>query len=511
MFGAGAAALAGAAGISWWRRPARPAPLVDRRFPNCLRLPAARGLHGLYDAPDRFTLVSRPIQHAVYPNRLVEMLGYEIEDHGERYVNPVIRVRRGAQLRIRYWNALDEPSIVHWHGLKVDTNNDGHPHYAVEGGQTYDYQFTVDNRASTYWYHPHPHHLAARQAYRGLSGLFIVDDAEDRAVSQALGVHFGVTDVPLMMQDKRFAQDGSLQYAPGPHAVHGHLGDTILVNLTSRPYLDVSTGWYRFRLLNASNARIYRVAFLHDATPLAFHVIGGDGGLLGHPEAVRELYLAPAERADVVLDLRHASPGDRVMMASLPVDLLNAASSHAYEDVVPRTCEPLELLLLRVVWRQRSAGTLPTALSRPPSSPAFDALPVRAFTLDFRNRSWRINGSTYRMRETVFTVRRRSAEIWEFRSAGAAMPHPIHLHGYQFRILERLNASAQARAASGRTDGIAAAERGWKDTALLWPGETLRIGVDFSHPFSGDQVYMLQCHNLEHESHGMMVNFRVAA
>ncbi len=512
---AGGVGVAALSTIGSWLERRNRAVLVqplDARFPNPLRLPSSSGMYALYDAPERFTLVSRPIRHALAPGRPVSALGYEIEHDGERLINPVIRVRRGARVRIHYWNALDEPSIVHWHGLKVDTNNDGHPHYAVDAGRTYDYQFTVDNRAGLYWYHPHPHHLAARQTYRGLSGLFVVDDDEDQAVRDALGSRFGITELPLMLQDRRLDATGRLHYAPGAHGgLHGHLGDVVLVNLTRDAHLDVATALYRLRVLNASNARIYRLAFLHDATPLAFHVIGGDGGLLHRAETTRALYLGPAERADLVLDLRHAAPGDRVLMVTLPVALPIAEAAPAYEGAVPRTCEPLDLLLLRVVRRERAQGSIPAMLSSNGTPPSALPAPVRAFALDFRHGQWRINGEAYRVHATAFTVRRDVPEIWEFRSVGAAMPHPIHVHGYQFRLVERREASVQARDASGRDDGVGPWERGWKDTALLWPGETLRIAIDFSHPFSGDQVYMLQCHNLEHESHGMMVNFRVAA
>jgi len=344
-----------------------------------------------------------------------------------------------------------------------------------------------------------------------LSGLIIVDDDEDRALNAALGTAFGVTDIPIMLQDPRYGEDGELLYSTGAHGgVHGHLRHIALANLTPRAHLDVATTLYRFRLLNASNARIYRIAFLHEAAPLPFDVVGGDGGLLREPERVRELYLAPSERADVVLDLRGAAPCERIVAVTLPVELLSAADAPAYEGRVPRTCEPLELFLLRVVRRAAASGSIPATLSD--DAPAVNGRwPLRAFTLDFRDGLWRINGATYRVDRTAFPVSRHQPEIWEFRSVGAAMPHPIHVHGYQFRLLERRHASAQSVSASGRSDGIAATERGWKDTVLLWPGETLRIAIDFAHPHAGDQVYMVQCHNLEHGSHGMMVNFRVAA
>ena len=126
---------------------------------------------------------------------------------------------------------------MHWHGLTVDTNNDGHPHYAVRAGDMYDYQFTVANRGGTYWYHPHPHELAGKQAYLGLAGLLIVEDREELALARALDLDLGVTDIPLLIQDKRFADDGSLRYAPGAKDTFlGYCCDRVLVN-RRRPVL----------------------------------------------------------------------------------------------------------------------------------------------------------------------------------------------------------------------------------------------------------------------------------
>ncbi|MGZ9039154.1 MAG: multicopper oxidase domain-containing protein, partial [Burkholderiales bacterium] len=128
-----AAAIAGAAGIVLWRRTEPPQPPLppDPSFPNALNVPAEEGLYGVVDAAGSFTLVSASISHAIVPGKPARMLGYTVEQGGRTFLNPVLRVATGASVRIRYWNALDETSIVHWHGLKVDTNNDGHPHYAV--------------------------------------------------------------------------------------------------------------------------------------------------------------------------------------------------------------------------------------------------------------------------------------------------------------------------------------------------------------------------------------------
>ena len=481
----------------------------DPFFPNALKVPGDDGLHGLLDAGGSFTIVSRPVLQEILPDKApTSMLGYVVEHGGRTLVNPVLRMQVGANLRVRYWNALEETSIVHWHGLIVDTNNDGHPHYAVGPGETYDYQFTVANRAGTYWYHPHPHELAGKQAYLGLAGMLIVEDREELALARELDLELGTTDIPLLIQDKRFADDGSLRYAPGAKdAFLGYCGDRVLLNLTPSPCFDCAARLYRFRLVNGSNARIYRLAFMNGADPIEFQVVGTDGGLLERPAAARELFLGPAERADVLLDLRAAAPGDRVMLVSLPFDAMHFGE-HANDDAAANGA-PLDLMLIRVARKAKYDRTLPETLSRI-SAPAADAVPMRRFAFDHVKGLWRINGYSYRMTDTAFSVNRGAKEIWEFRNTKPAMPHPIHIHGFQYRVLERRGSPAHLRELAVNGDSVPVTETGWKDSVLLWPGETIRLLVDFSHPFPGDQVYMLQCHNLEHENHGMMVNFLVA-
>ena len=515
---AGAGAAAGAAAWALWPRgetaapeaPPRVALPADPLFPNALRLPGDGALHGIADVGGSFTLVGTRVQQEIVPGKPAAMLAYALDYQGQTLVNPLLRAPSGANLRVRYWNALDETSIVHWHGLKNDTNNDGHPHYAVGPGATYDYQFTVANRAGTYWYHPHPHHLAGKQAYLGLTGLFLVEDAEEIEVERALDVKLGVTDIPLLIQDKRLGADGSLTYAPRPHEhFQGYCGDTVLLNLTPSPCFDCETRLYRFRLVNGSNARIYRLAFMDGEHALDFHVIGGDGGLLEKPHAVRELFLSPSERADVVLDLRNAALGSRIMLASLPFDAMHFSKPAPAQSDVPANGAPLDLMLIRVAYEEKSRGDLPQTLSRIEPVQREGAA-TRTFTLDHARGAWRINRGTYRMTQTEFTVKRGTREVWEFRNPHPAMPHPVHGHGFQYRVLERRGSPEALRRLAIDERGLPAAELGWKDSVLLWPGETLSMLIDFTHAFAGDQVYMLQCHNLEHETHGMMVNFRVA-
>jgi len=470
------------------------------------------------EAGGALAIVAKGVEHPIMPGRPVRMLAYELEHHGRTMLNPLLRVRSGTQLRIKFWNGLDETSIIHWHGLKVDSNNDGHPHYAVPGGATYDYQFTVANRAATYWYHPHPHHLTGKQVYHGLAGFLIVEDDEELALQKSLDLRLGETDVPLILQDRRLGENGQFIFTPTPEErFHGHYGDQALVNWTPRPHFHAATRIHRFRILNGSNARLYRLAFRQGERLLDYTVIGTDGGLLDRPYSVREAFLAPGERIDVLLDLRAAARGDAVTLVSLPFDAMHmetrraqaSQEEHAAQAATSDGAE-LELLRIRVQSRIRYDSLLPQALSRiepvaeSPYSP-------RLIVLDQANGTWRINGRTYKGDETPIVVKRDTIEVWDIRNVPPSMPHPMHIHGFQFRVLSREGSPEQQRRLAVEKSGLAASDLGWKDTVLVWPGETVRIVTDFSHPFLGDQVYMFHCHTLEHADGGMMLNLKVAA
>jgi suppressor of ftsI/bilirubin oxidase len=134
---------------------------------------------------------------------------------------------------------------------------------------------------------------------------------------------------------------------------------------------------------------------------------------------------------------------------------------------------------------------------------------LRVIQLSLNGMAFAINDRTFNMHEIAFEVQRGTREIWTIRNPEVGMPHPIHVHGFLFQVLAREGSPPQV-AASGRFgQGKTVSDLGWKDTVLVWPGETVRIGIDFTHDFPGEQIYLLHCHNLEHEDAGMMVNFKV--
>ena len=223
------------------------------------------------------------------------------------YLGPIFNVKKGQKIRIHFTNELPEPSIVHWHGLHVPVEADGHPRLAIAPGETYIYDFTVLDRAGTYWYHPHPHGRTGVQAYAGLAGLFLISDDEE----SGLGLPSGDYDLPIVIQDRLFDSNNQLLYGGNGmmDQMMGFLGDHILVNGQADFNLPVATRPYRLRLHNGSNSRIYKLGW-EDGTP--FNIIATDGGLLEKPLEKNTITLAPAQRIEIWVDFSEKEVGSEM-------------------------------------------------------------------------------------------------------------------------------------------------------------------------------------------------------
>lgn len=373
---------------------------------------------------------------------------------------PTIRAARGASAVIHLVNGLTQDTITHWHGMIVDPQNDGHPRYAVAPGGSYDYSFSINQRAGMNWYHPHPHMFTGVQVAMGLAGGFIVTDDEEAALQLPSGAY----EVPLIIRDVKLDRTGGFAYVPRNG---GFLGDTPLVNGTLNPKLEVDTARYRFRILGGANARIFGLT-LSNGQP--FHLIGNDGGLLQTAEPLQRVDLGPGERLDVIVDFR-----------TLPLN----------SSIMLRDARSGWNLLEFVVTKQVSdAGALPSQLSSISPLPA----PVRTREFSFDGMS-RINGKEYAIDRVDWTVTLGETELWRFSTAGNA-PHPVHIHGASFQVQSRQGGRGQ----------VFPWERGWKDTVLLEDGETVEILIRFE-AYKGR--YLMHCHKLEHEDSGMMANFEV--
>lgn len=484
-------------------------------FVNPLRLPGTNGgILGILDPAENFTIRAMTAKGPVLPGKDSNLLVYGVTADGKSYVDPILRVKKGQRLAPLLQNGLADPTIIHWHGLIVDSRNDGIPQDAIEGGASYQYDFKVRNRGGTYWYHPHPYALTSAQAYLGMASFFLVEDRDEIRLRQALDLDLGVTEIPLVIQDKRFDDAGNIVYNPSEEEwFMGFLGDTILANLTVNPFLDVETRIYRFRLLNGSNARIYRLAFTTALGKHPFHLVGTDGGLLERTQTVTELFLAPGERADILIDLSHFRGGDSLFLKSLAFDPMDneggMGGGMGTEPALPNGAE-FFIMKLNVKRRMWHFARTPLHLSEVTPIRTSGAR-MRRITLALAEMGmkWTINGQTFDPNTISFEIDRNSVEIWHIKNEMMSMPHPMHVHGFQFQVLGRSMSPPQTAVLAVDRSGRLPTDLGWKDTVLLWPGETVRIAIDFSLDFPGPQKYVFHCHNLEHEDEGMMINYAV--
>ncbi|MFO1324734.1 MAG: multicopper oxidase family protein [Burkholderiales bacterium] len=448
-------------------------------------------------------------------------LAFEVAAGNRRSLAPTLVAAAGSRLKIALDNALPEPTVAHWHGLTNDTRNDGNGESLIAPGARFDYAFDVRNRGGLYWYHPHPHGATASQTYRGLFGMLEVIDDDEASLRRALGLEPGVSELTLALQDRR-AGDG-LRYAAAPEdELLGWYGCLPHVNGVLRPFLDVAGRRYRLRILNAANARTYRLAFRRDTgAALGFQLVGTDGGLLARALACTEVFVSPAERVDVLVDFAGIAKGGFVVMETRAFDRMQAvpvgaggakadepAHGHAGAPSSVADGTPLDLMQFRIRESGAAGPAVPDVLTRMPAVPA-SASDERPLRLGFAKGRWRINDRVYDAQATPIVVARGSRETWLLRNYHASAPHAMHVHGYQFRVLERETSPDWLAPLAIDAQGRLPTDLGFKDTVLVWPGESVRIALDFALPFAGDQIYLVHCHNLEHEDGGMMLRVRV--
>ena len=437
--------------------------------------------------------------------------------------------RRERELR----QPASRATIVHWHGLTIDSHNDGNGELLAEPGAIFDYRFAVVEPrrhllvpSASAW----PH---CGQAQRGLFGALIVSDAEEKSLSHALDVRLGVTDIPLVLHDRRSMH--ACRLLPSPtDVIHGYVGDEMTVNGTLRPYLDVASRGYRLRVINAANARTFRVAFrAADGALLPFALLGTDGGLLAHPLPLREVFVAAAERVDLWIDFRERVLGDSIVMESLAFDPMHMDMATPHPRPQHRWRAPVTAwIIITAQWRWATAA--------PPSPTARDC---RCCNSASAAKSPHRQRHRPRCRRSQRLFREPPSGRCAFRSPRGAggsttacsrwtasrrlsSPAIPPKHGCSATTTPacrtRCTCTASRCACSARetspdfitalavdAQGRLPTDLGVKDTVLVWPGESVRVAIDFHCDFPGDQIYLVHCHNLEHEDGGMMLRVKV--
>jgi spore coat protein A len=428
------------------------------------------------DGVTRYELEQRTAEVENLPGLSTRHLTY-----GGTFPGPTLVSRSGWPTEVTIRNGVTVPTVTHLHGGHTPADSDGYPTDLLRPSGTRVHTYPMQQRAATLWYHDHTMAATAQNVWRGLFGMHLVHDEAE----EALGLPSGDRDLPVAICDRSFAGDGSLLYPPvtlehggmamvPPEYRDGVLGDVTLVNGVPWPVLEAPAVRHRLRLLNASNARAYRLA-LWPPPPGggALVQIGSDGGLLAAPVTHDALDISPGERYDVVVDLGRYQP-------SAVVDLVN--------ELEPGM---RAVMRFRVGQRRPDDSRVPDRLSTVERLDPGAAAVRRSF--DFRTSGsrgpWTINAGEFHPDRVDAAPALGAVEVWSFTSDVA---HPVHVHLDPFQVV--------ARGAPGR---LSPQDVGWKDTVAVRPSETVEVAVRFTD-YAGR--YVVHCHNLEHEDMAMMAN-----
>ncbi|HEX6815138.1 MAG TPA: multicopper oxidase family protein [Gemmatimonadaceae bacterium] len=411
----------------------------------------------------RYRLEASEVDWEIVPGRRVRGYGFNGQVPG-----PVLEAKQGVPLEIEFTNRLPEPTVIHWHGLRIPAAMDGTElvQRLVQPGETFTYRFTPPD-AGTFWYHSHANET--EQVEKGLYGALIVRAADELELDG---------EKILVFDDLRLAKSGDLAKFGGIVERHnGREGNVRLINGKSEPELTVAAGQIeRWRVVNASSARYVRLSL----GGVSFQILGTDGGLIEHPVSANEVLLPPGDRVELAVG-PFEREGDVFDIADLPYNRM------AGKKGVER------FGTLRVAPRQPSTARVPDRLREIAPLVSETASPTRTVKLGFklslrRGLDFVVNGERHHHDAPVKVG---EMQVWDVVNE-TMMDHPFHLHGFFFQVLE--------------IDGKKPAWRSLEDVINVPPKATVRIAW---YPDDRPGMWMYHCHILEHHASGMMAHFEV--
>lgn len=415
------------------------------------------------DAAIVVELVATPHRWEIGGGRAVDGYAFDAQVPG-----PVIHARQGVPLEVRFTNHLPEPTLIHWHGLRVPAAMDGTQatQRPVAPGESFVYRFTPPD-AGTFWYHPHANET--EQLEKGLYGALIVHGPDEPALD---------AERVLVLDDLKLDRKGRLARFGGLKERHdGREGDVRLVNGVAEPVLTIAAGQVeRWRIVNASSARYVRLSI--GGRP--FRILGSDGGLIEAPVEATEVLLPAADRVELAVG--PFAEGEELAIEAL-----------AYDRFTMGRRGTERFATLKAGPTRPSVAAIPERLRTIEPLAAPDAEPTRTVRLGFgftlrHGLDFRIDGETHHHAEPV---RVGELQVWDLVN-DTRMDHPFHLHGFFFQVLA--------------VDGEPPAWRSWEDVVNVPPKSTVRIAW---MPDDRPGAWMAHCHILEHHAAGMMTHFEV--
>lgn len=463
-----------------------------------------------------------------------------------KYLGPTLEANIGERVVVRINNKLGPgiTSIIHHHGAHVTSAYDGSALWTqqIPPGGFKDYVYPNDDDiAATHWYHDHDIDHTGHNVFMGLEGCFLLHDAVERDLDKLGTILPGTPgyddppagelpfDLPLVIQDRAFNAASQLVY--NPFSQRGFLGDTFLVNGAIQPGVRVANRKYRLRILNGSNARFYHLSLrTNTGATIPFSVIGSDGGLYKNVWQVEGFQIGPAERIEVIVDFSGLTPGPTTQVflnnclpqtdgrkpaGAIVADCTNVPRKPGPDGVGSLMC--FDVLFSAADpsrFNTQNPQTLRTDI--PAFNPA-EAVAVRDWKFERGNGGeWLVNGKAFdpgdppgtprgRPPRIDATVKAGTTEIWRLINGSGGWWHPVHIHRNQFQILDRSDSG------SGQIIPLLANEQGLKDVFALEANHTLRVITKYTNGPNSTQLglYVMHCHNVEHEDMRMMIVWEV--
>ncbi|WJV54315.1 cell division protein FtsP [Pectobacteriaceae bacterium CE90] len=388
-----------------------------------------------------------------------------------RYLGPTVRVFSNDDVKLIYTNHLPEPVAMTVSGLQVPGSLMGGAARIIPPGMNWYPVMPIRQAASSCWYHADTPNRMAPHVYNGLAGLWLVEDRYSKALP--IPNHYGLDDFPLIIQDKRLDNFGAPIYDSPRHG--GFLGDILLVNGVQNPFIEVSRGWVRLRLLNASNARRY-VMRMSDGRPM--HLVANDQGFLPIPVTLNQISLAPGERREILIDL---SQGEEVTLIT--------GESAGIMDRLHGLFEPSNILISNQILTLKPTGLLSLVADNLPLHLIADNLVegnisrTREFSLGDTLPG--INGAMWDMTRVDVQTQVGLCERW---LVHADKPQPFHIQGVMFQV----------RSVNGGR--VPPEDNGWKDT--VWVDTDVELLVYFNQDSSAQFPFLYYSQILEMADRG---------
>lgn len=413
-------------------------------------------------------------------------------NHG-LFWGPTLIMKKGDFVRVNIKNNLIDTTTTHWHGFHIPAIMDGGPHETIPAGTTWSPSFYIKNQAATYWYHPHLHTTTQQQLTMGAGGLIIIQDDEEAALT--LPRTYGVDDIPIVLTSRRTQGQGA---NANQFATNGAFGDFMLVNGTLSPQVNLPAQIVRLRILDAEIARNHNLGFSDNRT---FYVIATDGGLLNAPVPVTRMIMTPAERYEILVDLRGMTPG-----TSIDLMTYNSNQAAGYSGGQPGTTgangsllnniDFVDLHINIVAATANPVTTIPTTLANNVYWKSSDVTNSRTVSLTG------VGGAPLSFDNLVYspsvinqTVNYNAIEQWTLANV-SNLSHSFHIHDIQFYL-------------TSMPGGVPAYMQGWKDTFYSQQQASVSFITKFDDFASNTNPFMFHCHFLQHEDGGLMGQFLV--